>query len=130
MPNKLDEILLPEGLVWTDEFTSSQTSKSATRTLTGALVVQTGVKIEGRPVTLTGTDSGWINHADLVLLRNYVELNPDKVMVLNFRDVEQSVIIDSTNGPALSAQPIIDYSTPEAEDWYTMTLKLLTTAGV
>lgn len=129
MPNKIDEIPLPDGLVWVDEFTTTQIAQSTTRTLSGALVVQTGTKIEGRPITLNGAESGWITYADLQVLRNYLEANADATMVLNFRDNEFNVILDASEGSALSAQPVVDYSTPEASDWYTMTLKLLTTVG-
>lgn len=129
MPNKIDEIFLPEGLVWTDEFKTTQIAQSTTRTLSGALVIQTGVKIDGRPMTLAGGDSGWMTHSQLVTLRNYLEANPDTEMTLNYRGIEYTVLLDASSGAALVAEPVVDYSTPEADDWYTVTLKLLTTAG-
>lgn len=129
MPNKIDEIYLPDDIVWSDEFKTSQIAQSTTRTLSGALVIQTGVKIEGRPITLSGGNSGWMRYSELITLRDYLEANPDKVMTLNYRGVERSVVLDASSGPALVADPVVDYSTPEAGDWYTITLKLLTTAG-
>ena len=48
----LDGIAINYDFVWVDEFDFTPVQQSETRTLTGALVFETGVKLKGRPITL------------------------------------------------------------------------------
>ena len=49
------EITLPQDMRWTDEFDWVKTAQAEPqRTLSGGLVIQQGIKQNGRPVTLAG----------------------------------------------------------------------------
>lgn len=124
MANNLNGIHLPEGLVWVDEFQTTQVAQSVNRSLTGAFIVQTSVKQAGRPMTLDGPDSAWVSRTQLDALRTLIEDNPDTEFVLNYRDTDYTVIQNSTSGPALVATPIIDYESPDGEAWYSIKLNL------
>jgi len=75
---------LPKDLEWEDESTWSPVEQVLEYSLTGALLIQTGVKLKGRNITLSGKDDMcWITRADydkLILMRNI----PDLEMTFSF----------------------------------------------
>ncbi len=75
---------LPKDLVWQDELNWSKIVQSVEWSLTGALLIQEGVKLKGRNITLVGKDDmAWITRQQaeqLVQLRD----TPELVMTLNF----------------------------------------------
>jgi hypothetical protein len=54
----LGALVLPSGLVWSDEFAWTPVAQTMERTLTGALVIEEAAKTAGRPITLTGAKAG------------------------------------------------------------------------
>lgn len=54
----LGALVLPSGLVWSDEDAWSPVEQAVAYTLTGALVVEESVKLAGRPITLAGKRAG------------------------------------------------------------------------
>jgi hypothetical protein len=54
----LGALVLPSGLVWSDEFAWTPVAQNMDRTLTGALVIEEATKTAGRPITLTGSHAG------------------------------------------------------------------------
>ena len=50
----LNSVLLPDDLVWRDEFEWAPVEQVVTPTLSGALLVEETAKPEGRPLTLSG----------------------------------------------------------------------------
>ncbi|MDG4562561.1 MAG: hypothetical protein P9E88_14835 [Candidatus Competibacter sp.] len=54
----LGALVLPSGLVWSDEDAWSPVEQALDYTLTGALVVEESVRLAGRPITLAGKRSG------------------------------------------------------------------------
>lgn len=129
MAANLDGVTIPDDLIWTDEFQTTQIAQTVGRSLTGAFIVQSGTKLHGREMTLSGGgDSGWLTKAGIDALRVLLESNPDTDMTLVYRDETFTVKQNATSGPSLVASPVIDYSTPDDDDWYTLTLKLYITA--
>ena len=75
------EITLPQDMRWTDEFDWAKTAQAEPqRTLSGGLVIQQGIKQNGRPVTLAG-DWVWLPRATLETLREWAD-TPELEMVL------------------------------------------------
>ena len=67
------EITLPQDMRWTDEFDWTKTAQAEPqRTLSGGLVIQQGIKQNGRPVTLAG-DWVWLPRATLETLREWAD---------------------------------------------------------
>ena len=122
----IDGVHLPDNLIWVDEFSTTQVAASHTRSLTGALIVQTSLKLAGRSIVLDGQAGGWVTHTQLTALRLLLEVNPDKTFILDYRGITQDVIQNASTGPALTSTAIVDYETPTAEDYYWINLKLLT----
>ena len=59
---QLDDITLPDDLLWINEFDWNPVAQSTERSLTGALLVQERQLIHGRPIVLSGNgEAGWVS---------------------------------------------------------------------
>lgn len=123
----LDGLALPDDLVWSDEFKSTTVVQNQSRALTGALIIQESVKLEGRPITLVGgMDSGWITRSDVIALQVKVD-TVDSDMVLNFHGDNYTVRFSRSGGASpVDATPIVDCTDPALTDPYGITIKLMT----
>lgn len=54
---------LPPDLQWTDEFGWSDVEQTKEYSLTGALIIQQGVKAKGRPFTLQSNGASWVKRS-------------------------------------------------------------------
>lgn len=123
----LDAVVLPDDLIWTDEFDWTPVQQSQEYTLSGALILDSGIKQAGRTMTLTGdVDAAWSERADIKAI--YAKLPDDSAMTLTLNDGRVfNVVFDHAQTP-LSAKPIIDFSTPDDADMYQLTLKFIQVA--
>lgn len=64
----LDSIEI-DGLIWTDKHAWSGIAASEHRASDGALVIQTGVMKKGRPITLQGEQTCWLQQSQLEQLQ-------------------------------------------------------------
>lgn len=122
----LDGILLPDGLVWTDEFASSRVAQSVRRTLDGSVVVFYGQLQAGLPITLESQpDAGWLTktQVDAIALR---AASPGGVYALTLRGHTYQVMFRHHEPPAFDVKPLIHRATPQPGDYYLATLKLMT----
>lgn len=122
---QLDNLTLPSDLIWFDEFDWTPIEQSRAYSVTGALIIQTGTKQAGRPITLSGDDrSGLISRADLATLQS--KLTANNALVLTLNDARTfNVTFDHSKNP-IEAKPWIDYSTPDSSDFYTLKISLIT----
>lgn len=122
-------VALSSDLQWTDEFDWHAVEQQVQRSLTGALLVDTRAKVLGRPITLTSSDarSGWMSRATIAQLYAWAG-TPGQVMTLLLRGATYTVMFRHESPPAFSAVPVVDFSDPDATDWYRATLKLMVTA--
>ena len=120
-------IILHPDLLWADEHNWSQVEQTAARTITGAIVVEYGTRVAGRPITLQppAEDAAWMTLATLEALKAW-EAVPGREMFLNIRGATRSVVFRHMDG-AIEATPIIDYNTPDAADFYRVTLRFMET---
>lgn len=115
-------------LEWTDEFDWTPIAQEQERSLTGALLIQQGSKLHGRPVTLKSNGAAWF---PLSVVRSLEVLRdiPAKVMPLVLPDGRTfSVIFDHSQGAPLKASPLWRQVNPGAEHLYEIELSLLTVA--
>ena len=118
----LDSITLPPDLLWTDEYQYTPVKQSINTAVDGSLVIEAAAALTGRPITLQGGDDyAWCSKATLELLR-LKQAQPGLVMTLTLLSVAHNVIFMQ---PGITAKPVLDYSNPEATDWYAVTLKFL-----
>ena len=124
---QLDDITLPDDLLWINEFDWNPVAQTTERSLSGALLVQEGQLSHGRSVVLSGNgEAGWVSRLTVKSLYALSEL-ANKSMTLTLPDNRQfSVIFDRSNGPSLEARQVLPFAYPEDSDAYLLTLRLLT----
>lgn len=70
MAHTLNGISIPSGLVWVDEFDWLESATETEHGITGALLVDAGERLAGRPITLEAdTDAGWIERSVLAAIK-------------------------------------------------------------
>lgn len=122
---QLQNIVLPTGLIWENEFDWSPIKQTVKRGTTGVQFFHTGVKISGQPILLTGNkESAWIRRDTLVLLYALLDLNTTMTLVLEDLRVF-NVKFDHSKKP-IDAEGVIDYTVPTPDKPYHFTLNLIT----
>lgn len=117
-------LTLPDALDWSDEWAWTPVEQSSERSVTGALIVDVGVKQGGRAITLEGSeDAAWIRRGDLLTLQQWAAL-PGEVLTLHLRGVDRPVIFDHERG-AMEASPIVFFADPLDDDFYRVTLRFI-----
>jgi hypothetical protein len=115
---------LPTDLLWVDEFAWSAIEQSREYTSTGALHVEEWQRQAGRLITLEGgTDYAWCLRGPLLTLNAWAQ-QPGLLMTLTHKGTDYQVIWDHA-ARAIEAQAVVDYSDPEPNDAYSLTLRFL-----
>jgi len=120
----LDSVSLPDDLLWIDEFNWPTVIRSTEYALTGALIVDAGQRLAGRPITLAGSvDGGWVTRATLDALRVLACALPGQY-VLTLADGRSFNVVFAPDD-ALTAEPVVAFSDPGVDTWYVATVKLI-----
>ncbi len=123
-----DQTLGGDQLEWTDEWDWTPIAQEHERSLSGALLIQQGSKLHGRPITLKSNGAAWF---PLSLVRSLEVLRdiPGRVMPLVLPDGREfSVIFDHSTGAPLKATPLFRQVAPGADHLYEIELSLITVA--
>ncbi|WP_257266043.1 hypothetical protein [Endozoicomonas sp. ONNA2] len=124
---QLDTITLPDDLLWINEFEWNPVQQTTQRSLTGALLVQEGLLVHGRPIILSGNgEAGWVSR---LTVKSLFALSKaaNKTMSLTLADNRQfTVIFDRSNGAPVEAQQLIPFAYPEDSEQYLIIIRLLT----
>lgn len=120
-----ETIELPQDLRWIDEHDwQAVLQTQPERTLSGAQIIQQGVKQAGRPITLSA-DNVWISLATVRKLRDWTDV-PELKMTYTHYDGRVFQVIFALHEQAFKPEPV-RFSTPELpEDRYTIALKFIT----
>lgn len=117
-------LTLPDGMLWPDEFSWAPVTTNASYSAGGALLINRGVKLAGRPITLQGGNSwAWMDRATALTLLEWVALSGAQ-FTLSYRSVNYTVKFSPTAAP-LDVSPVIDYSDPNSADFYFATIRLV-----
>lgn len=113
-------------LLWADEYNWQPVEQSAERTITGALVVMSSLRVGGRPITLQPEDdtSGWMTRDLIEQLRNWAA-EPGKTLTLTLRETDFNVAFRHQDGAGLEARPLIHFSEMDGTDYYLATLRFM-----
>ncbi|WP_236172609.1 hypothetical protein [Pseudomonas pseudonitroreducens] len=125
---RLDSIELDDQLAWVDEFDWDAVAQDQQRSITGALLVQEGIKLHGRPITLRSDEGAW---TPLSVVRKLEKLRdePRRLMQLNLADGREfSVIFNRQAGSPLEAIPLFREVSPAPDADYLLTIRLITVA--
>lgn len=119
-------ITLPGDMRWLDEFDWADVAQSTpVRTLSGGLIIQQGLKTNGRPITFAG-QWAWQQRQVLKTLRDWSDV-PQLQMTLTHIDGRTFNVCFRTHESALgNVEPVL-FQTPETDsDYYTFTIHLMT----
>ena len=120
----LHNVAFDGDMVWTDEFNWPVVTKRTEYSLSGALIVDSGMRLAGRPITLAGkADGGWITRATVDALRVLASALPGQY-VLTLADGRSFNVIFAADDP-IRAEQVVDLSDPGADWWYIATVKLI-----
>lgn len=125
----LDSVALDDQFEWVDEFDWDPVAQVQERSVMGLLLVQEGVKVHGRPITLQSNGGVW---TPLSVVRQLEVLRdqPGRVMPLVLPDGREfSVIFDRTQGAPLTAKQIHRTVNPGPDEPYDVNLRLITVAA-
>lgn len=121
----LGALPLPAGMLWIDEFDWSAVAKSIERSITGALIIDAGSMVAGRPITLQAVeDQGWIRRETLIALHALAD-QVDQVHDLVLAD-GRSFRVQFAEGDAIKAQPVGRPELPSPLNPYVATVRLIT----
>lgn len=111
---------------WEDEFTYESARQSHRRLLGGTLVMFNRPLIQGRPITLVAVeDQGWLTKSQIETLLA-MAAQPGAVYTLEIEGQFFQVVFDHSEGPAVSATPLIPMTGAPPEHYYIGTIKLIT----
>lgn len=119
-------LYLPGDMVWHEHFGWSPVVQHVGYTLTGALVVETGTKQAGKPITLSsGADFALITKAVADQLLAWAEI-PGKQLTFIAHGTTYSVMYRHDDPPAVEATLLAEGKNPlVSTDWMRVTLKLM-----
>ena len=118
-------VTLHNDLYWSDEHNWHPVEQTKAYTLTGALIVMSGYRASGRPITLEPEDDGsaWMQLSSVSQLRNWAAV-PGKVLTLTLRGIAHSVLFRHEDG-GLEAIPVKHQNDVASTDYYRCVLRLL-----
>ena len=117
---------LPKDLQWVDELTWNKVDQTVEYSLTGALLIQEGVKQKGRYITLNGLDNmAWIDRLKGLALLSLAN-EPNVVMSLTFLEYANpanvvfsyNVMFRHFEKPAVDIKRILQWDQYEPDAWY------------
>lgn len=119
---------LADDLYWADEYSWAPVEQAVTRTITGALIVQTAARVSGRPITLRPFEEGcgWMARSVLEQLRTWAAV-AGQPMTLTLRGTPRTVIFRHQDG-AIESSPIRHFNDMLGADWYSATLRFTETS--
>lgn len=126
----LDSVELDDQFEWVDEFDWDAVAQAQERSVMGVLLVQEGMKVHGRPITLQSNGGVW---TPLSVVRQLEVLRDQlgRVMSLTLPDGREfSVIFDRTNGAPIAAKQVHRTVNPGPDELYDVNLRLITVAPV
>lgn len=118
---------LSDRLLWSDEFEWSPIVQETHWSTSGALIVDVGHKLAGRPITLDGTrTSAWMPRQQVLRLQAWAA-EPELILRLTLRGQQRRVVFDQRSGAGFQARPIheLAHGQESDEQLFVATLRFL-----
>lgn len=123
---RLSTVTLPGDLAWVDEFDWTPVMQAQSYALDGALIVEQAARQAGRPITLQGAENrAWVTRQTLEALYALAQ-TPSTGLALTLADARTFTVLFRHDQMPIEARPITDVSPPAAEDYYWITVRLMT----
>lgn len=120
--------LAGEQLEWTDEWEWNAIEQEQDRSLTGALIVQEGVKLYGRPITLSSNGGAWFTLAKVRELEAMAAVSLSVMLLTLPTGAQHYVTWNRAAGAAVQARPVHRTVAPGPDWLHELTLRLITVA--
>ena len=122
----LGALQLPRGMVWADEFSWTPVEKKLEYSLTGAALIDVGVRLAGRPITLSGAaEAGWIRRDVLLALRALQIAVPEGAHLLTLADGRTFNVQFAPVETPIEAEPVARPELPPEDYPYVATVRLI-----
>lgn len=113
---------------WVDEFQWDAVAQDQQRSLSGALIIQEGGKLYGRPITLSSNGGAWFTLATVRALEAKRD-TAQKIMPLTLPDGREFYVTwNHAAGAPVEAAPLFRQVAPQSGALYELTLRLITVA--
>ena len=121
----LGTVTLPDDLEWTDEFDWTPVEDAIDTALSGSLIIHTGSRAKGRPVTLEGnTEQAWISRETMLGVKALAD-SPPSALVLDYHGRTFNVRFRYQDKPYTSRPVLFRSGEPDLADWYTVIIRLM-----
>ena len=125
----LEEVSLPNDLLWVDELSWVPVTSAASYSLTGALLLEAATRQKGRPITLQppGEDMAWVRRSVATTLHSWAEKAGRKFkLVLEYpTDTREFVVAFRHYDGPLEASPVRGFPDHSPDDWFNITIRLI-----
>lgn len=120
-------LTLPPDLQWVDQYQWAGTEQAVTRSLTGAMIIQTAAKSAGRPITLQPpADNGaWWARSNWGQVQTWLD-DPALTLTLTIYATAYTVRFRHHEAPAAEARPVMFFADPADIDWILPSFKFIT----
>lgn len=117
---------LSHDLLWIDEHSWNRVQASVEYSLTGALLIETGVKKAGRFITLEAEDDmAWVRRQDLDTLRGWAA-HPTQNFELTFDDGRTfNVVFRHQEDDVIDAKPVTGIPSSDPNSYWNVALKFM-----
>lgn len=124
-----EEIVLPNDLIWTDEFTWKKVGSTPAYSLKGNLIIQQGIKLGGRTISLAPPDDSmaWVPRSTVKKLLEWSE-ELAGVFILMFEyptDKRTFEVHFSPEDECISSQAVKGFADHTEDEWHLISLKFI-----
>lgn len=122
-------LALPDDLLWSDEHSWSPAVSSVSYLLNGALLVQSALRLAGRPITLVGAvDMAWVTRSTVNALRAWAAI-PLSASAGRFSlvlaDARTFTVAFRHADTAVESEPVTGFPARAPSDYYRVTVRLM-----
>ena len=116
---------LPSDLLWSDQHNWQPVEQTASRSLTGNLLIDVATKTGGRPITLQPEDDrcAWMLRSTLDAVRAWAVV-AGRQMTLTINGTAYTVVFRHQDG-AISAAPVVHFNSQSSGDFWLVTLRFM-----
>ena len=121
-----ETVPLEDGFLWSDEFDWKPIEQKQERAINGALIIQEGKKLTGRPITLIPPvqGMGWIKRKHLRTILEWSALGEQFVIEFEYlHDQRHFNVIFNHEAGAIEAKPVKEHPAVSEEDYYIVTMR-------
>lgn len=125
-------INLPNDLLWVDEFRWSPVASTSSYSLAGSLIIEQGVKLAGRPITLEPPDNemAWVSRSTHEALRAAAAIPARRFkLVLEYpTDLREFLVAFAPVDDPIDGNPVKGFPEHEPDAWFSVKLKFIEVA--